>query len=101
DVHELVSAVVAQIVGDRLVAAHVLRFAVVERGDDVPGGAAPRHQIEGGENPLHVERLVIAGGIGGAETETLGRHAHHGEHGDGVEFYAANAVLHRVRVIAA
>ena len=40
DLHELVGAVVAQIVLDHLVAAHVLRLAVVERGDHVPGGAA-------------------------------------------------------------
>ena len=101
DLHELVGAVVAQIVSDRLVAAHVLRFAVVERGDDVPGGAAARHQIEGGEHARHMERLVIAGRIGGAEAEALRRHAHHGEHGDGVELHAANAVLDGVRVIAA
>ncbi len=101
DLHELVGAVVAQIVGDRLVAAHVLRFAVVERRHHIPGGAAPRHQIEGGEHARHMKRLVIAGGIGGAEAEPLRRHAHHGEHGDGVEFHAANAVLDGMRVIAA
>ena len=101
DLHELVGAVVAQIVGHRLVAAHVLRLAVVERGDDVPGGAAARHQIESGEHARHMKRLVIAGGISGAEPEPLRRHAHHGEHGDGVELHAANAMFDSMRVIAA
>ena len=100
DLHELVGAVVAQVVTDHLVAAHVLRFAVIERGDDVPGRAAVRHQIERGEHARHMERLVVAGRIGRAETEPLGRHAHHGEHGDGVELHAADAVRDGVAVIA-
>ena len=49
DLHELVGAVVAQVVLDHLVAAHVLGFAVVERGDHVPGRAPLRHQVERGE----------------------------------------------------
>ena len=49
----------------------------------------------------HVERLVIARRIGRAETEPLGRHAHHREHGDGVELHAADAVGDGVGVIAA
>ena len=101
DLHELVGAVVAQVVIDHLVAAHVLRLAVVERGDHVPGRAALRHQVERGEHARHVERLVVAGRIGGAEAEPLGRHAHDGEHGDGVELHAADAVLDGVRVVAA
>ena len=100
DFHEFVGAVVAQIVADHLVAAHVLRLAVVERSDDVPGGAALRHQIERGEQARDVERLVVAGRISGAETEPLGRHAHHREHGDGVELHAANAMGDGVAVVA-
>src|SRR5262245_53844153 len=46
DLHEFVGAVVAQVVLDHLLAAHILGFAVVERGDDVPGRAALRPQIE-------------------------------------------------------
>ena len=81
DLHEFVGAIVAQIVRDDLVATHVLGLAVVERGDDVPGRAPVRHQIESGEQARDMERLVVAGGIGGAEPEPLGRHAHHREHG--------------------
>ena len=101
DLHEFVGAVVAQIVCDRLVAAHVLRFAVVERRHYVPGGAAARHQIEGGEHARHMERLVVAGRISGAEAEALRRHAHHREHGDGVELHATNAMFDGVGMIAA
>ena len=76
DLHELVGAIVAQIVRDHLIAAHVLGLAVIERGDDVPGRAPVGHQIERGEQARDMERLVVAGGIGGAETQPLGRHAH-------------------------
>ncbi len=100
DLHEFVGAVVAQIVADHLVAAHVLRLAVIERGDDVPGRAATRHQIERGEHARDVERLVVARRIGRAEAEPFGRHAHHREHGDGVKLHAANAVGDGVAVIA-
>ena len=101
DLHEFVGAVVAQVVAEHLVAAHILRFAVIERGDDVPGRAPLRHQIERREHARDMERLVVARRIGRAETEPLGRHAHHGEHGDGVELHAANAVRDGVAVIAA
>src|SRR5262249_50164077 len=94
-------AVVARVVVDDLVAAHILRLAVVERGDHVPGGAAVRHQVERGEHARHMERLVVGGRIGGAEAKPLGRHAHHGEHRDGVELHAADAVRDRVGVVAA
>src|SRR5262249_51848636 len=46
DLHELVGAVVAQVVLDHLIAAHVLRFPVVERGDDVPRSTSLGHEIE-------------------------------------------------------
>src|SRR6516165_3564746 len=35
-----------------------------------------------------------------AESEPLGRHGHHREHGDGIELHAADAVLDGVGVIA-
>ncbi len=41
--HELVGPVVAHIMAEHFVAAHVLRLAVVERGDDVPGRAPTCH----------------------------------------------------------
>src|SRR6516225_10596767 len=51
DFHEFVGAIVARIVTDHFVTAHILRFAVVERRDDVPGSTAAGHQIEGCEYP--------------------------------------------------
>ena len=98
--HELVGAIVARIMADDFVAAHVLRFAIVERGHDIPSGPAGGHQIERGEYARDMKRLVVARRIGGAEAEPLGRHAHHRKHGDGIELYAANAVLDGVGVIA-
>ncbi len=101
DLHEFVGAVIAQIVPEHFVAAHILRFAVVERGHDVPSRATARHQIERREHARDVKRLVVARRIGRAEAEPLGRHAHHGEDGDGVELHAANAVGNGMAVIAA
>ena len=97
--HEFVRPIVAQVVLDHLLAAHVLRFTVIERGDDVPGRAPVGHQIERGEQARHMERLVIARRIGCAETEPLGRHAHDREHGHCVHFHAADAVADGVRVV--
>src|SRR5262249_60518637 len=42
---KLVGAVVACVVLDDLLKAHVPRFDVVHRGDHVPGGTAARHQV--------------------------------------------------------
>ena len=81
--------------------AHVQRLAVVHRGDDVPGGAAIGHQIEGGEDAGDMERLEIGGGAGGAEAESFGRHAHDRQDCDRVHFHAADAVGDGVGVVAA
>ena len=85
---------------DHLLAAHVLRFAVVERRDDVPGCAPIGHQIERGEQAGHVERLVVARRIGRTEAEPLGRHAHDREHGHRIQLHATDAVSHRVFMVA-
>jgi hypothetical protein len=98
--HELVGAVVARIMADDFLAAHVLRLAVVERGNDVPGGAAAGHQVKRAKDAGDVKRLVVACGISGAEAEALGRHTHHGQHSEGIELHAANAVLDGMGVIA-
>ena len=76
DFHEFVGAVVAQVVLQMGVLAHVERLAVVDRGDDVPGRAAVRHQVERLEAPRDVERLEIGGRGGRGEAELFGRHAH-------------------------
>ena len=101
DFHELVGAVVAAVVFAVRGVAHVERLAVVHRGDDVPGGAAVGHQVEGGEDAGDVERLEIGGGEGGAEAEPLGGHAHDGQDGDRVHLHAADAVGDGVGVVAA
>ncbi len=100
DFHELVSPIVAQVVPDDFIAAHVLRLAVIKGRDDVPSRPPIGHQIERRKQACHMEWLVVAGRIGRAETEPLGRHAHHGEHRHRIQLHAANAMPNRVRVIA-
>ena len=101
DFHEFVGAVVAEVVREMGVLAHVERLAVVERGDDVPGRAPAGHQVEGLEAPGDVERLEIGGRGGRAEAELFGRHAHAGQHHQRVHLHAADAVFDRVGVIVA
>ena len=99
--HELVGLVVAQVVGQVLLAAHVLGLAVVDGGHHVPGRAPVRHQVERGEAAGHVEGLEVGGRAGRGEAQ-LARHRAHGhEHDERVHLGGANAVLDRVRVIAA
>ena len=99
--HEFVGAVVAEIMIEMRVLPHVVRFAVVDRGDHVPGGAAAGHQIEGGEAARHIERFVIGGRAGRRQSEFLGRHAHRGQHHDRIHLHAADAVFDGVGVIVA
>ena len=62
--NELVGAVVARVVLDGLVEAHVLRLDVVHRGDDVPGGTAAGHQVERLEQPRDVVGVILGGRVG-------------------------------------
>ena len=101
DFHELVGAVIAQVMFEVLIASHVVRFAVVHGGDHIPGGTAVGHQIEGGEAARHVERLVIGGRTGRGEPELLGDHAHRGQDHDRIHFHAADAIFDGVGVIVA
>ena len=73
DFHEFVGTVVAQIMLEMFVPAHVERFAVVHGGDDIPGGAAACHQIERGEAAGDIERLEIGRRAGRGEAELFGR----------------------------
>ena len=98
--HEFVGAIVAQVMLDHLLAAHVLSFAIVERCDHVPGRTPVGHQIERGEQARHMERLVVARRIGRTEAEPLGRHPHDREHGHRVHLHATDAVSHGVFVVA-
>src|SRR5262249_50408452 len=53
--HELAGAVVAEVMLEMGVLAHVERLAVVERGDDVPCRAPASHEVEGLEAPRDIE----------------------------------------------
>src|SRR6202158_6052785 len=57
--HEFIGAVVAEIMIEMRVLSHVVGFAVVDGGNDIPGGAAAGHQIESGEAAGDIERFVI------------------------------------------
>ena len=72
DLHELVGAVVAQVVLEMLLVAEVLGLRIVERGDDVPGDAAAGHQVERREQARDMERLVVGRRVGRAEAEPGG-----------------------------
>ena len=100
NLHELVGAIVAQIVLYHLFVAHVLGFAIIERGDNVPGRASLGHQIERREQARDMEWFVIACRIGCAEPKSLGRLAHDREHGDRIHLHAAYAVANRMIVVA-
>ena len=60
DLHELVGEVVARFVRGVFLAPHVPCLVVVDRGHDVPGGTALRHQVDRGEDASDVEGLVVA-----------------------------------------
>ena len=79
DFHEFVGAVVAVVMFEMGILAHVVGFAVIERGDDVPSRASARHQIEGGEAARDVERLEIGGRAGRSQPELCRDHAHRGQ----------------------
>ena len=101
DFHEFVGAIVAEIVIEMGVFAHVVGFAVIDRCHHVPGGAAAGHQIQRGEAAGDVERFVIGGGAGRGEAEFFGRHAHRRQHDDGIHLHAADAVFDGMGVVVA
>ena len=101
DFHELVSLVVAQIVLQVLLPAHVVGLAVIDGCHDVPGSAPIRHEVEGGEAAGHIEGFVIRGRTGRGEAELLGHGAHGHEHDQRVHLGGADAVLDGMGMIAA
>ena len=60
DLHEFVGAVVAQIMLEMGLFAHIERFAVIDGSDDIPCGAAACHEVEGGEAACHVYSHLYA-----------------------------------------
>ena len=89
---ELVGAIVAGVVPGMGLAAEVRRLGVVERGDDVPRGAAAEHVVEGGEGPRDVEGLVVGRRVRAAQPKAPGRQAHGGQERDQVQLHDADAV---------
>src|SRR5260370_1142613 len=101
DFHEFIGAVVAQVMFEVMVLAHVECFAVIHGRDHIPGGPAVGHQIQRRKTPRHVERLVIGGRAGRGEPELFGDHAHRGQYHDRGHLDAADAVFDGMRVALA
>ena len=89
---ELVGPVIALVVAQHLVDTVILRFAVVHRGHNVPRGPATGEMVQGGEGPGHVERRVVGGRVGGAETDRPCGTRQDTEHDAQVELDRAGAV---------
>src|SRR5205814_6016311 len=73
--HELVGAVVPQIMLHHAVATHVQGFAVVQGSDHVPCRPALGHQVDRGEHAGDVKRLVVGGRTGRPQTKVGCSHA--------------------------
>jgi hypothetical protein len=101
DFQEFVGAVVAVIMLEMGILAHVVGFAVIERGDDVPGRAAARHQVQRRKAARDIERLVVSGRGSRTQSEPCRRHAHRGQHDQRVHLHAADAVFDGVGVVVA
>ena len=99
DLHELVRPVIAGVVPHVLVAAEIGGLAAVQRGDDVPGGAALQHQIHRREDARDMERLVIGRRVGDAEPEPLRHHPHRHQDGGGIELDRAHAGADRLGMV--
>src|SRR5262245_53789282 len=65
--HEFVGSVVAQVMFEVLVGAHVERFAVVDGGYYVPGRATAAHQIKRGKPAGKIEGLEVGGRASGSQ----------------------------------
>ena len=85
DFHELVGAVVAEVVRRVLGAAEIRGLGVVQRGDHVPGRSPAGHVVEGGEHPGDVKGLEIGRRVGAAKAEPARREPHRGHQGDEIE----------------
>ncbi|MEJ1978837.1 MAG: hypothetical protein WDN49_24685 [Acetobacteraceae bacterium] len=100
DIDEGVRPLVAQRLLHRLRAAEVQRGAVVQRGDDVPPGAAAAQMVERGELGGDGERLVIGGGQRRHQAEPLGHAGDGGNDRHRVEVVDGDLAHHLVAALA-
>ena len=90
-----------EVVREMHLASHVVRLAVIDRGDHVPGCASAQHVIHRLEPARHVEGLVVGGGRRGTDAKPAGAEAHREQGRDGVHLHHAHAVRHHLGRIAA
>ena len=96
-VQELVGAVVPFVVAEVGVDAEVLRLAVVDRRDDVPGRAAARKVVQRGERARHVEGRVVRRRVRRAQPDLRGGLRQHAEDHAEVQLDRPGAVVDRLR----
>ena len=82
DFGELDDPVVALVMLEMRIAAEILGFRQVRRGDDVPAGAAAADMIERGEFAGDVVGLVVARRRRRHEADMLGHRVDRGQQGD-------------------
>ena len=98
---EFISAVVAQIMFQMIIRAHIMRFTIIQRCHHIPGRAPAQHVIQCRENPRHMEGFVIGGGIGAAEPKLGCSKPHRRQDRNQIKLHHANAIAHRFRMVMA
>ena len=103
DFDELFRPIVTQVVFEVLLLAEIGGLGIVERGDDVPGGAACGELVKRREYAGDVERLVIGRRVGRTEAQTSGGQPHRHQRRRQIQFHGSDAVADRVleRVVVA
>ena len=100
DLEMLLRALIAGIVLDQLVVTPVRRLVLRARGDRIPGNAPAGDVIERVEQARDVEGMMIRGGHGDAETNSLCRPRHARNHRHHVVPWPLHPVAHGGVVIA-
>jgi hypothetical protein len=101
DLHEFVGAVVARVVSEMHLAAHVLRFTVVDRRHNVPCRTAAQHVVNGLESARHVEWFVVGGGSRRTDAQPTRAETHRQQRRHRIHLHHAHAVRHHLTRIAA
>ena len=76
-------------------------LGIVQRGDDVPGGATVQEKIDRGKHACDVERLVIRRRIGHADAEPARRKPHRQRNCNRIQLGGANSMPDRFPEIVA